>query len=59
MFYHFFTFRFAPDNEWFIETMNSVFEIGGDLVRPQVAQNLMRLIGEGKKYQFINIYCFI
>ena len=27
--------------------MTTVFELGGDLVRPEVAQNLMRLIGEG------------
>ncbi|XP_065066485.1 uncharacterized protein LOC135692305 [Rhopilema esculentum] len=39
--------KFAPDNEWFIETMNTVFELGGSLVRPQVAHNLMMLIGEG------------
>ena len=42
--------RFAPDNEWFIETMNEVFELGGNLVRPQVAHNLMQLIGEGISY---------
>eukprot|EP00051_Salpingoeca_urceolata_P028400 m.486657 g.486657 ORF g.486657 m.486657 type:complete len:1260 (-) comp24542_c0_seq1:51-3830(-) len=39
--------RFAPDNMWFLETMNSLFEIGGDLVQPDVAHNLMRLIAEG------------
>ena len=27
--------------------MNSVFELGGELVRPDVAHNLMRLIAEG------------
>ena len=27
--------------------MTTVFELGGELVRPEVAQNLMRLIGEG------------
>ena len=42
-----FYFRYAPDNEWFIQTMNEVFELGGNLVRPEVAHNLMRLIGEG------------
>ena len=45
-------YRFAPDNDWLIETMNTVFELGGELVRPQVAQNLMQLIGEGT-------HCFI
>lgn len=38
---------FSPDNEWFIETMNSVFEVGGEYVRKEVAFNLMRLIAEG------------
>lgn len=38
--------RFAPNNRWFIQTMNSVFEVGGDLVRPEIAHNLMRLIAE-------------
>ena len=40
-------FRYAPDNQWFIRTMNVVFEIGGDLVRKEVAHNLMRIIAEG------------
>ncbi|KAL5469365.1 hypothetical protein EMCRGX_G030615 [Ephydatia muelleri] len=39
--------RFAPDNLWFIQTMNSVFELGGGLVRKEVAHNLMRLLAEG------------
>ena len=39
--------RFAPDNNWYIRTMNAVFELGGELVRPDVAHNLMRLIAEG------------
>eukprot|EP00002_Diphylleia_rotans_P013246 TRINITY_DN2580_c0_g1_i14.p1 TRINITY_DN2580_c0_g1~~TRINITY_DN2580_c0_g1_i14.p1 ORF type:complete len:1005 (-),score=216.92 TRINITY_DN2580_c0_g1_i14:162-3176(-) len=39
--------RYAPSNSWFIGTMSTVFEIGGDLVRPEVHQNLMRLIAEG------------
>ena len=39
--------RYAPDNSWFIRTMNTVFELGGELVRTDVAHNLMRLIAEG------------
>ncbi len=39
--------RFAPSNEWYITTMTTVFELGGDLVKPEVAMNLMRLIAEG------------
>ncbi|XP_065884904.1 uncharacterized protein [Dysidea avara] len=41
--------RYAPDNQWFIRTMNIVFEVGGDLVRKEVAHNLMRLIAEGSE----------
>ncbi|KAI5077093.1 hypothetical protein GOP47_0006917 [Adiantum capillus-veneris] len=39
--------RFAPSNQWFIQTMNQVFEHAGDLVPPKVAHDLMRLIAEG------------
>ncbi|KAL4348291.1 hypothetical protein GQ457_17G019540 [Hibiscus cannabinus] len=39
--------QFAPSNQWFIQTMNKVFEHAGDLVNIKVAHNLMRLIAEG------------
>ncbi|KAK9706997.1 hypothetical protein RND81_07G166500 [Saponaria officinalis] len=39
--------QFAPSNNWFIQTMNKVFEHAGDLVNIKVAHNLMRLIAEG------------
>ncbi|CAK9143712.1 unnamed protein product [Ilex paraguariensis] len=39
--------QFAPSNQWFIQTMNKVFEHSGDLVNIKVAHNLMRLIAEG------------
>ncbi|CAL5435920.1 unnamed protein product [Camellia sinensis] len=39
--------QFAPSNQWFIQTMNRVFEHAGDLVNIKVAHNLMRLIAEG------------
>jgi Adaptin N terminal region len=39
--------RFAPSNAWYIETMLAVFELGGDLIKPEVAQNLLRLLAEG------------
>jgi len=39
--------RYAPDNEWYVSTMNVVFELGGDLVPTETAYNLMRLIAEG------------
>ena len=28
--------RFAPSNQWFITTLTTVFELGGDLVKPEV-----------------------
>ncbi|XP_050376332.1 AP-4 complex subunit epsilon [Argentina anserina] len=39
--------QFAPSNQWFIQTMNKVFEHAGDLVNVKVAHNLMKLIAEG------------
>ncbi|XWS62283.1 hypothetical protein CRYUN_Cryun07bG0196900 [Craigia yunnanensis] len=39
--------QFAPSNQWFIQTMNKVFEHAGDLVNIKVAHNLVRLIAEG------------
>jgi len=39
--------RFAPNNEWYVSTMNTVFELGGDLVPAETAYNLMRLVAEG------------
>ncbi|KAK1270187.1 AP-4 complex subunit epsilon [Acorus gramineus] len=39
--------QFALSNQWFIQTMNRVFEHAGDLVNVKVAHNLMRLIAEG------------
>lgn len=39
--------RFAPSNQWFIQTMNQVFEHAGDLIPSKVAHDLMRLIAEG------------
>ncbi|KAK8480694.1 hypothetical protein V6N13_036132 [Hibiscus sabdariffa] len=39
--------QFAPSNQWFIQTMNKVFEHAGDLVNIKIAHNLMRLIAEG------------
>ncbi|CCI10452.1 unnamed protein product [Albugo candida] len=39
--------RYAPSNGWYIQTMTNLFELGGDLVQPEVAHNLLRLIAEG------------
>jgi AP-4 complex subunit epsilon-1 len=39
--------RYAPIPAWYIQVMNTVFELGGNLVRPEVTHDLMRLIAEG------------
>ncbi|CAD7956975.1 unnamed protein product [Amoebophrya sp. A25] len=39
--------RYAPSNEWYIETMSEVFQLGGDLLPPSVSHNLMRFVAEG------------
>ena len=39
--------RYAPTAAWFITTMNEVFAVGGDVVKPEATHKLMRLIGEG------------
>jgi AP-4 complex subunit epsilon-1 len=39
--------RFAPDHAWFVETMNELFEVAGEVVPPSLADNLTRLIAEG------------
>lgn len=39
--------RYAPSNAWYIATITELFEVSGDMVDQQVAQNLMSLIAEG------------
>jgi len=39
--------RYAPSNAWYISTITQLFEVSGDMVDQQVAQNLMSLIAEG------------
>ncbi|XP_073720644.1 AP-4 complex subunit epsilon-1-like isoform X1 [Misgurnus anguillicaudatus] len=39
--------KFAPDNSWFIQTMNDVFSIGGDLSQKDIMNNFLRLMAEG------------
>lgn len=39
--------RYAPNNAWYIRTITQLFEIAGDMVKQDVAQNLMTLIAEG------------
>lgn len=39
--------RYAPSNAWYIQTITKLFQVSGDLVKVEVAQNLMSLLAEG------------
>ncbi|XP_077568206.1 AP-4 complex subunit epsilon-1 [Stigmatopora nigra] len=39
--------KYAPDNKWFIDTMNTVFALSGDLMQPDIPNNFLKLISEG------------
>lgn len=39
--------KYAPENKWFIETMNTVFSLGGDMIQPDIPNNFLRLLSEG------------
>ncbi len=39
---------YAPDNEWFIETMNTVFSVGGDMMQPDIPNSFLKLLSEGE-----------
>ncbi|XP_073159975.1 AP-4 complex subunit epsilon-1 isoform X3 [Lepidochelys kempii] len=39
--------KYAPDNEWFIQTMNAVFSVGGDVMHSDIPNNFLRLLAEG------------
>ena len=41
-------FTYAPDNEWFIETMNTVFSVGGDTMQPDIPNSFLKLLSEGE-----------
>lgn len=43
---------YAPNNEWFIQTMNAVFSVGGDVLYPDIPNNFLRLLAEGKSPRF-------
>ncbi|KAJ0069168.1 hypothetical protein NL108_003085 [Boleophthalmus pectinirostris] len=36
-------------NKWFIETMNTVFSLGGDMIQPDIPNSFLKLLSEGKK----------
>lgn len=39
--------KYAPDNKWFIETMNTVFSSGGDTIQPDIPNSFLKLLSEG------------
>ncbi|CAD7971328.1 unnamed protein product [Amoebophrya sp. A120] len=39
--------RYAPSNDWYLDTMTNVFQLGGDLLPQTVSHNLMRFVAEG------------
>ncbi|XP_054633864.1 AP-4 complex subunit epsilon-1 isoform X2 [Dunckerocampus dactyliophorus] len=40
--------KYAPnDNKWFIDTMNTMFSLGGDLMQPDIPNNFLKLLSEG------------
>ncbi|XP_061891354.1 AP-4 complex subunit epsilon-1 isoform X1 [Entelurus aequoreus] len=40
--------KFASDNKkWFIDTMNTMFSLGGDLMQPDIPNNFLKLLSEG------------
>lgn len=41
-------YTYAPDNEWFIETMNTVFSVGGDMMQPDIPNSFLKLLSEGE-----------
>ncbi len=38
---------FAPSNSWYVKVIIQVFKEAGDLIKPDVAANLLALIAEG------------
>uniref|UniRef100_A0A8C2ZYZ4 AP-4 complex subunit epsilon n=1 Tax=Cyclopterus lumpus TaxID=8103 RepID=A0A8C2ZYZ4_CYCLU len=40
-------YTYAPDNEWFIETMSTVFSVGGDMMQPDIPNSFLKLLSEG------------
>ncbi|KAH3743998.1 AP-4 complex subunit epsilon [Pelomyxa schiedti] len=38
--------RYAPNHQWYLHTMTTLFQVGGSLVKSDIANNLLRLIAE-------------
>jgi len=39
--------NFSPNIEWYLDTMNTLFEIDPQYIPPEAIQNMMSVIGEG------------
>ncbi|CAL1595065.1 unnamed protein product [Knipowitschia caucasica] len=39
--------KYAPENKWFIETMNTVFSLGGDMIQADIPNSFLKLLSEG------------
>lgn len=50
---------YAPDNEWFIETMNTVFSLGGDKMQPDLPNSFLKLLSEGERTSSAPSFCCI
>nr|XP_033776245.1 AP-4 complex subunit epsilon-1 isoform X3 [Geotrypetes seraphini] len=52
--------KYSPSNEWFIQTMNVIFSVGGDMMHPYIPNNFLRLLAEGfddeKEAQQLRLY---
>ena len=57
--------RFATDKGWFIQTINKLFEIGGDLITQNISNNFIKLISEwemeadGEKFQEYTLVLYV
>ena len=50
-------YTYAPDNEWFIETMSTVFSVGGDTMQPDIPNSFLKLLSEGEIPQHLLCVC--
>ena len=48
--------KFAPDSKWYIKTMNDMFEVAAELIKPSNVNSLIKLIDEWREDSDIIIY---
>ncbi|OMJ93383.1 hypothetical protein SteCoe_3624 [Stentor coeruleus] len=41
--------KFAPDSKWYIQTMNTMFEVASELIKPNIVNGLIKLIEEWRE----------